>query len=122
VTVSRIPGDNLRSDLEEAGEEVADKAEGVADRAEDLVDPDDNGREPERESARVAPAPAPSAAARMQEPVRTQDPARAPSAAVRTQDPDDDELPETASPLPALVLAGLALLGSGLGLSARRRE
>jgi LPXTG-motif cell wall-anchored protein len=125
VTVSRIPGDNLRDDVEDVAREAADKAEGVADRAEDLVDPDDdNDREPAREPARVAPAPAPapSATARMQEPARTQDPARAPSAAARTQDPDDDELPATASPLPALVLAGLALLGSGLGLSARRRE
>lgn len=32
-----------------------------------------------------------------------------------------DALPETASPLPLLLVSGLALLGSGLGLSARRR-
>jgi hypothetical protein len=32
-----------------------------------------------------------------------------------------DELPGTASPLPLVLAAGLALLGSGLGLSLRRR-
>jgi hypothetical protein len=38
-------------------------------------------------------------------------------------DPDDDgELPGTASPLPLLLMAGLSLLGGGVGLSARRRR
>jgi hypothetical protein len=32
-----------------------------------------------------------------------------------------DELPGTASPLPMMLVTGLALLGSGLGLSVRRR-
>lgn len=32
-----------------------------------------------------------------------------------------DELPGTAGPLPLMIVAGLALLGSGLGLSLRRR-
>jgi LPXTG-motif cell wall-anchored protein len=76
----------------------------------------------EKMPARVAPAPSP--AARMQDPAaRPQDPQRPASAATRTQqDPDDRELPATATPLPALILAGLALLGSGFGLSARKRE
>jgi LPXTG-motif cell wall-anchored protein len=120
ITVSRIPGEpgkTVSDTIEDAGEKVADEAEGVADRLEDVVD-DDNGDD--QEPARVAPAP--SAAARMQDPERPQDPARPSSAATRSQDPDDDELPATATPLPALILAGLALLGSGFGLSARRRQ
>ncbi len=44
------------------------------------------------------------------------EPAAAPAASQR------DELPGTASPLPMMLAAGLALLGSGLGLSARRRS
>jgi LPXTG-motif cell wall-anchored protein len=117
ITVSRIPGETLSEKIEDAGEKVADKAEDVADRIEDAVDNDDD-----QEPARVAPAPSP--AARMQDPAaRPQDPQRPASAATRTQqDPDDRELPATATPLPALILAGLALLGSGFGLSARKRE
>jgi hypothetical protein len=47
----------------------------------------------------------------------------APAQAGATGDPADSqaaELPETAGPLPLLLLAGLSLLGGGLGLSARR--
>jgi LPXTG-motif cell wall-anchored protein len=121
ITVSRIPDNpresTLSDKLEEAGEEVADKAEGAADRIEDAVDPDDGQ---EQEPVRVAPAPAarpaPSAA------TRTQEPARPATSARVAQDPDDNQLPDTATPLPALILAGLALLGSGVGLSARRRQ
>jgi LPXTG-motif cell wall-anchored protein len=112
VTVSRSPGavDRAADAVEDAADEVADAVEDAADEVEDAID--DNDR---REPARVAPAPSTMA--------RAQDPARTPPAAARAQDPDqDDELPDTASPLPALVLAGLALLGSGFGLSARRRQ
>ena len=55
--------------------------------------------------------------------VQTTQPERAGAAAARTIDPDDDgELPGTASPLPLLLIAGLSLLGGGVGLSARRRR
>jgi LPXTG-motif cell wall-anchored protein len=66
-------------------------------------DPDDNGDNGGVEAARVETTT-----------TRTQ-PAAAPAASQR------DELPATASPLPVLLAVGLALLGSGLGLSSRRR-
>jgi LPXTG-motif cell wall-anchored protein len=53
-------------------------------------------------------------AARVQTTPQTQ-PTAPPAAA------QQDELPATASPLPLILAAGLALLGSGLGLSLRRR-
>ncbi len=80
---------------------LADVIEGAADRVEDAVD---------------------RTADKIEDAVDDDDDART-MAQTEARDPDDDdELPETASPLPALVLAGLALLGSGFGLSSRRRQ
>ena len=113
VTVTRIPGSDVVDKVEETAgaSDVADAVEDAADEVEDAID-DDDANDRAAEPARVPPArvaPAPATTARMQDPAR-QAPAQT------------DELPDTASPLPALVLAGLALLGSGFGLSARRRD
>lgn len=79
--------------VERVGEEIEEAAKAVADKVDD-PDNGDNGAE-----------------ARVQTPTPT-DPAA--EAASR-------ELPETAGPLPLLLLAGLSLLGGGLGLSVLRK-
>lgn len=80
-------------EIEQAGDAAAKAAEDAADKVEDALDDDDNGGE-----------------------AHVQTPATDPAAQAGSQ-----ELPATASPLPMLLIAGLSLLGGGLGLSSLRR-
>ena len=118
VTVSPVPGTTPdAASIDPADDpdrgELEDDDDGalVTDPDDDGLD-DDNGLELEDDDNGTTVAR-----------VQTTQPERAGAAAARTIDPDDDgELPGTASPLPLLLIAGLSLLGGGVGLSARRRR
>jgi LPXTG-motif cell wall-anchored protein len=104
VTVSPVPGT------------TPDAADPADDRDRDELEDDDNGRDDNGLEVEDDDG---TSVARLQ----TTQPERTGAATARTIDPDDDgELPGTASPLPLLLIAGLSLLGGGVGLSARRRR
>jgi LPXTG-motif cell wall-anchored protein len=97
--LSIVTVNSLADEIEGAADRVEDAVDRTADKIEDAIDDPDDRRTMAQTEARD----------------------RDDRQRMAQTDPDD-ELPGTASPLPALILAGLALLGSGFGLSSRRRQ